>query len=88
VDPRSSRRVKLRTIFVIGVGAVLLAVTLFEVPLATILLIGLWLVCPLMMMGMRGKGHGRLDSSAPGREARRDPDERPPAGRGDPGPPA
>lgn len=38
--------------------AVLAAVTVLRVPLSTILLLGMVLLCPLLMVGMHG-GHGR-----------------------------
>jgi hypothetical protein len=47
-------------VFMMGVGAVLIALTaagFYDTPLATLLLIGLLLLCPLMMMGMHGRGH-------------------------------
>jgi len=38
-------------------GVALLAVTVFKVPLGTLLLLGLVLLCPLLMGGMHGGGH-------------------------------
>jgi hypothetical protein len=51
------RRAKNRYLLLIGAGVVLVAVTFFRVPLATVFLLGLVLMCPLMMFGMHG-GHG------------------------------
>jgi hypothetical protein len=56
------RRAKNRYLLLIGAGVVLVAVTFFRVPLATVFLLGLVLMCPLMMVGMHGGhdggGHG------------------------------
>ncbi|MEX2556097.1 MAG: hypothetical protein WEB06_10735 [Actinomycetota bacterium] len=60
------RTQKLR-IFGIGAGVVATALWAFGVPLATILLVGVWLLCPLMMMGMHGgHGHGSHEAHRPG----------------------
>ena len=40
-----------------AIGAAAVAVGLFGVPLGTVLLVGLFLLCPLMMAGMHGDGH-------------------------------
>lgn len=48
---------KLRTRVLVATGLVVLAVTLFRVPLATVFTLGVLLICPLLMMGMHG-GHG------------------------------
>lgn len=40
-----------------AIGAAVVAVGLFGVPLGTVLLVGLFLLCPLMMAGMHGGGH-------------------------------
>ena len=42
----------------VGAGALVLAVTLFRIPLATVFILGLVLLCPLLMVGMHGGGHG------------------------------
>lgn len=46
-------------------GAVVVAVGLWAagVPLGTILLVGVWLFCPLMMMGMHGHGSHQAHGS-------------------------
>ena len=43
-------------------GGAALAVWLFGVPLGTVLLVGLFLICPLMMAGTHGSGHGPNDA--------------------------
>lgn len=50
-------RSKLKTGLIVGAGVVLVAVTVFKVPLASFLLLGVVLLCPLMMLGMHGAGH-------------------------------
>lgn len=57
---------KLR-IYGIGAGIVAAASWVFGVPLATVLFIGVWLLCPLMMMGMHG-GHGHGSHQEPRRQ--------------------
>lgn len=47
-----------RTPLLLAAAAAVLAVTVFQVPLGTLLVLGLLLVCPLMMVGMHGRGHG------------------------------
>jgi hypothetical protein len=57
--------------FLVAVGVIaVVAVAGFGVPLATLLIIGLVLCCPLMMLGMHGGGrdHGAgppVDGSSP-----------------------
>jgi len=58
VEHKPSQQRKARTILLVAAAVALLGVTVFKVPLATILLIGLLLVCPLMMVGMHSGGHG------------------------------
>lgn len=41
--------------------AAVLAVTVFKVPLGSLLLLGVFLLCPLLMYGMHG-GHGHGES--------------------------
>ncbi len=48
---------RLRRQLVIGIVVVALAIGVFKVPLASILFVGLALLCPLMMLGMHGGGH-------------------------------
>jgi hypothetical protein len=51
------KQAKLRTRVLVATGLVVLAVTLFRVPLATVFTLGVLLICPLLMVGMHG-GHG------------------------------
>ncbi|MFA5890795.1 MAG: DUF2933 domain-containing protein [Actinomycetota bacterium] len=57
---------------VVGLGAVAIAVGLFEVRLSTVLSLGLLLLCPLMMMSMHGgmgrHGGTKNDDRAPGNQ--------------------
>lgn len=49
---------KLRTV-ALAAAALAITVWTFQIPLATVLIVGVWLLCPLMMMGMHGHGwHG------------------------------
>lgn len=41
----------------VALGVALLAVTVFNVPLGTLLLLGVLLLCPLLLTGMHGGGH-------------------------------
>jgi hypothetical protein len=43
---------------VITAAAVMLAVVALDVPVERLLLVGAFLLCPLMMLGMHGAGHG------------------------------
>ncbi|MFN8233176.1 MAG: DUF2933 domain-containing protein [Actinomycetota bacterium] len=52
-------------------GVVVVAITLFRLPLATIFTLGLLLVCPLLMMGMHGGGHGEHGSDRTQQEPKR-----------------
>jgi hypothetical protein len=70
VSPLGEKRTGLRTVILGMAGVVLVAVTLFRVPLATIFTLGLVLICPLLMVGMHGRNHGAGRTSA--REARGD----------------
>lgn len=45
-----------------AVAVAIVAVGLFKVPLGTVLLLGLLLLCPLMMAGMHGGGHSHGQS--------------------------
>lgn len=53
-----------RTKWIFGATAAIVAVVGFNVPLSTVLLIGLVLMCPLMMLGMHR--HGKDHSSSSG----------------------
>ncbi len=62
----------LALIALVTAGAIV-AVTLFEVPLGTLLFLGILLLCPLMMSGMHRGGHGhggpsRATEDAPTRQ--------------------
>jgi sugar phosphate permease len=52
------KRTRFAPVIVIVAGLIVLAVTLFRVPLATVFTVGLLLVCPLLMVGMHAAGHG------------------------------
>lgn len=56
MDDGSARTGKLPLI-AIALGAAALAATVFKVPLGTLLLFGLVLLCPLLMAGMHGGEH-------------------------------
>jgi hypothetical protein len=73
VTPLEGRRPKLRTVLLAGAGVIIVAVTL-RVPLATVFTLGLLLICPLLMVGMHGGGHGTGHTSADGVHA--DPTDR------------
>ena len=61
-------RAQKRRIFGIGAGILAAALWAFGVSLGTILLVGVWLLCPLMMMGMHGgHGHGSHEAHRPER---------------------
>ena len=63
MTPLEGRRPKLRTVL-LALAAVVVAVTLFRVPLATVFTLGVLLICPLLMIGMHGGGHGAEHSTA------------------------
>lgn len=48
---------RLTLIALVAAGAIV-AVTLFRVPLGTLLFLGILLLCPLLMTRMHGGGHG------------------------------
>lgn len=51
---------KMHYLLMIGAAVVLIALVaagFYGTPLATLFLIGLLLLCPLMMLGMHGRGH-------------------------------
>jgi len=58
----------------LALGAVVVAVTLFRVPLATVFTLGVLLICPLLMIGMHSGGHGGEHTMAD--EVRADPTNR------------
>jgi hypothetical protein len=58
VNPFGSARPKLRAVLLALTGIVVVAVTLFRVPLATIFTLGVLLICPLIMVGIHGGVHG------------------------------
>jgi len=74
VTPLEGRRPKLRTALLAGAGVVVVAVTLFRVPLATVFALGVLLICPLLMVGMHGGSHGVGHTTAD--EDRSDPTDR------------
>ncbi|HLB62826.1 MAG TPA: hypothetical protein VJN50_08880 [Actinomycetota bacterium] len=49
-----SSRPRVQTIVLVALGAAAVAVGIFGIPLGTVLLVGVWLLCPLLMMGMHG----------------------------------
>lgn len=79
MTPLEGRRPNLPTVlFALG-GVVVVAVTLFRVPLATVFTLGVLLICPLLMVGMHGGGHGGAHTTAD--EVRADPTDRAGDGR-------
>lgn len=66
---------RLRRPGLVGLVVIALAIGVFKVPLASILFVGLALLCPLMMLGMHGSGRdhaGRATGThdlEPGRHA-------------------
>ena len=50
----ASTRPRAQTIVLVALGAAAVAVGIFGIPLGTVLLVGVWLLCPLLMMGMHG----------------------------------
>jgi Protein of unknown function (DUF2933) len=75
VNPFDGARPKLRTVLLALAGTVVVAVTLFRIPLATVFALGILLICPLMMVGMHGGRH-TADRSASD-EVRIDPTDLP-----------
>lgn len=70
-----SSRPRFQTVILVALGAAAVAVGIFGVPLGTVLLVGVWLLCPLLMMGMHG-GHAHTSGSE--RSGRGDPAAREP----------
>ena len=63
---RSGNRATIPTLLLLGAGLIVVAVTVFHVPLASVFSIGVLLICPLLMIGMhRGHGSHRADASGP-----------------------
>jgi len=57
MDRMEGRRRNIPTLLLVGTAVIVIAVTLFRVPLASVLGLGVLLICPLLMVGMHG-GHG------------------------------
>jgi hypothetical protein len=55
MNVRGSKMTKWSPLAVVGVAALVVAV-LFLAPLQGLLFVGLWLVCPLLMLGMHVSG--------------------------------
>lgn len=78
MKPLEGRRPKARAVLLAMVGIVIVAVTLFRVPLATVFGLGVLLICPLLMVGMHGGGHtDGHNTSAESAEIRTGPLDRP-----------
>ena len=73
MTPLEGRRPRLRTVLLAAAGVVVVAVTL-RVPLATVFTLGVLLICPLLMVGMHGGGHG--DEHTTSDEVRTSPTDR------------
>jgi hypothetical protein len=56
MSPRSEANLRRPGALLVIAGVAAAAVGLFGVPLGTVLLVGLFLLCPLMMLGMHGGG--------------------------------
>lgn len=77
-------RARLWAVAPLGIAAVAVAVVLFGAPLAKVLALGVFLLCPLLMMGAHGRGgghgghggHGRAEGRARGGGADGEKDER------------
>jgi len=63
VTPLEGRRPKLRTVL-LALGGIVVVAALFRVPLATVFTLGVLLICPLLMIGMHGGGHGAEHSTS------------------------
>ena len=57
MKPLEGKRPTVRTVLLVIAGMVIVAVTLFRVPLATVFALGVLLTCPLLMVGMHGGRH-------------------------------
>ena len=74
MDALEGKAPQLRTALLTLAGVIVVAVTLFRVPLATVFTLGVLLICPLLMVGMHGGGHAgghatHADESRADREA-------------------
>ena len=77
MDANDVKRAKVRTSVLVATVLVVLAVTLFRVPLATVFTLGVLLICPLLMVGMHGgHGGGHGDHAASADDVRAYPDLR------------
>lgn len=65
-------RQRVRTALIVMVLAVAAGVAIFRVPLQSIFVLGIALLCPLLMFGMHagGHGHGHHDGSRHGEAER------------------
>ena len=57
MDANDVKQSRVLSRVLIATVLIVLAVTLFRVPLATVFTLGVLLICPLLMVGMHG-GHG------------------------------
>lgn len=55
---RAAMTSRFRPVVVITATVVTLAVVALDLPVERLLLVGAFLLCPLMMLGMHGAGHG------------------------------
>lgn len=62
MDDGTMRRSKIRPSWVVLAALGVLGLLAVGIPLATLLYVGVLLLCPLLMAGMHG-GHGRHDAS-------------------------
>ncbi|HEX6581783.1 MAG TPA: DUF2933 domain-containing protein [Actinomycetota bacterium] len=71
MEANDVKRTKLGSRVLVASVLVVIAVTLFRVPLATVFTLGVLLICPLLMMGMHGAhGGGHGDHAASGDDVR------------------
>jgi len=56
---------KLRPGWLVAAGVAVVALVALGVPLASLLYVGVLLLCPLLMMGMHGGGHGHGSDGLP-----------------------
>ena len=57
MKPLEGKRPTIRAVLLVIAGMVIVAVTLFRVPLATVFALGVLLICPLLMVGIHGGRH-------------------------------
>ena len=74
MKPLEGKRPKAQTVLFAMAAMVVVAVTLFRVPLATVFTLGVLLICPLLMVGMHRGGHGVQPSGV--NRAQTDPTDR------------